>query len=137
MRFIMLDTADARGSVSVFQDQDEICAETHTGDLDYSSWLLPAVHRALSTSSLSLSQLHGYAVCAGPGSFTGLRVGLTTVKAWAEAYRRPIASVSRLEALTLAQPEVQEQFVAAFLDARRDQVFAALYERSGDHFALR
>jgi len=137
MRFIMLDTADARGSVSVFQDQDEICAETHSCDLDYSSWLLPAVHRALSTSSLSLSQLHGYAVCAGPGSFTGLRVGLTTVKAWAEAYCRPIASVSRLEALTLAQPEVQEQFVAAFLDARRDQVFAALYERSGDHFALR
>jgi tRNA threonylcarbamoyladenosine biosynthesis protein TsaB len=137
MRFILLDTADARGSVAVFEDAEEICAETHAGDQDYSSWLLPAVQRALSTSSLSLWQLHGYAVCAGPGSFTGLRVGLTTVKAWAEAYRRPIASVSRLEALTLAQPAVQEQFLAAFMDARRDQVFAALYERCGDNFALR
>jgi tRNA threonylcarbamoyladenosine biosynthesis protein TsaB len=58
-----------------------------------------------------------------------LRVGLTTVKAWAEIYGKPIAALSRLEALTMLQPDAT--FVAAYIDARRDQVFAALYERSG------
>jgi tRNA threonylcarbamoyladenosine biosynthesis protein TsaB len=137
MRFILVDTADARGSVAVFENADEIWIEAHSSEEDYSSWLLPAAHRALAACSISLSQLDGYAVCAGPGSFTGLRVGLTTIKAWAEIYGQPIAAVSRLEALTLSQPFVTEPFIATFMDARRDQVFAGFYERMGDCFAIR
>jgi len=135
MRFIVVDSADTRGSVAVFNNAELLFVEAHSSDEDYSSWLLPAVKRAFSSCSLSLSQLDGYAVCAGPGSFTGLRVGLTTVKAWAEIHRKPIAAVSRLEALAGGQL-VQEQLVAAFLDARRKQVFAALYARSVDGLAL-
>ena len=92
MRFIVLDTADARGSVALFENNGLIRIEAHSNEEDYSSWLLPAVHRVLSPSGLSLSELDGYAVCAGPGSFTGLRVGLTTVKAWSEIYGKPIAA---------------------------------------------
>jgi tRNA threonylcarbamoyladenosine biosynthesis protein TsaB len=136
MRFIVVDTADSRGSVALFEDSQLLRVEAHTSEEDYSSWLLPAVNRLLATSSLSLSELDGYAVCAGPGSFTGLRVGLTTVKAWAEIYGNPIAAVSRLEALTVADPPIQEPFVAACFDARREQVFAALYTRSRDGFEL-
>ncbi len=136
MRFIVVDTADARGSVAVFNDAELLSMEAHSSDEDYSSWLLPAVKRAFSSCSLSLSQLDGYAVCAGPGSFTGLRVGLTTVKAWAEIYTKPIAAVSRLKALTVGGQPIQEQFVAAFMDARRNQVFAALYASSVDGWAL-
>jgi tRNA threonylcarbamoyladenosine biosynthesis protein TsaB len=110
--------------------------EAHVGDEDYSSWLLPAVNRALSSSSLSLSQLDGYTVCAGPGSFTGLRIGLTTVKAWAEIYDKPIAAASRLEALTTNERPIREPFVAAFIDARRNQAFTALYRLSGDGLVL-
>src|SRR6266436_9855308 len=134
MRFIVVDTADKRGSVSLFDKTELISVEAHSTDEDYSSWLLPAVHRLLANSSLSLAELDGYAVCAGPGSFTGLRVGLTTVKAWAEIYGKPIAAVSRLEALTVADSQPQELFIAAYIDARREQVFAALYARLGDSF---
>jgi tRNA threonylcarbamoyladenosine biosynthesis protein TsaB len=133
MRFIVLDTADARGSVALFRNSDLFRLEAHLSDEDYSSWLLPAVHRALKPSGLSLAQLDGYAVCAGPGSFTGLRVGLTTVKAWSEIYGRPIAALSRLAALAAnssAATEVAESFVAACIDARRGQLFAGLYEHS-------
>lgn len=137
MRFIVLDTADARGSVAVFQDEEELIAEAHAGEEDYSSWLLRAVKRVLSATSLSLSQFDGYAVCAGPGSFTGLRVGLTTVKAWAEIYGGPIAAVSRLEALSYSQRGAEEQFRAVCVDARRSQVFAGLYERREGDFVLR
>lgn len=69
-----------------------------------------------------------FAVASGPGSFTGLRVGLTTVKAWSEVYGKPIAAVSRLEALA-AQAEQSSSWVAAFFDAQRGQVFGALYRR--------
>ena len=139
MRFIVLDTADARGSVALFDEKQVGSVESHSTDEDYSSWLLPAVHRALIPSGLSLSELDGYAVCAGPGSFTGLRVGLTTVKAWSELYNKPIAPISRLEALTANSPtssETHETFVAACFDARRSQFFSALYQKSANGFKL-
>ena len=131
MRFIVVDTVDARGSVALFENSEILGIEEHFGEEDYSSWLLPAVKRVLLKSSLSLPELDGYAVCAGPGSFTGLRVGLTTVKAWAEIYEKPIVALSRLEALTTGEQFLNEPVVAAFFDARRDQVFAALYRKIG------
>jgi tRNA threonylcarbamoyladenosine biosynthesis protein TsaB len=136
MRFLVVDTADTRGSVALFRDTELSCFEAHSGDEDYSSWLLPAVRRILLASSLTLLELDAYAVCAGPGSFTGLRIGLTTVKAWAEIYPKPIAAVSRLEALATGTISESEGFVAAFTDARRDQVFAALYRRSPEGITL-
>ena len=134
MRFIVVDTADGRGSIAIFDEREVLAIEEHASEEDYSIWLLPAVHRVLAKSSLSLAELDGYAVCAGPGSFTGLRVGLTTVKAWAEIYDKPIASLSRLEAFAVSSPEPESAFVASYIDARRDQVFAALYARSGSGF---
>jgi tRNA threonylcarbamoyladenosine biosynthesis protein TsaB len=129
MRFIVLDTADTHGSVALFEASRLIALESHSSDEDYSSWLLSTVHRSLEKSALSLAHLDGYAVCAGPGSFTGLRVGLTTVKAWAEIYGKPIVGLSRLEALALSPTAPARPFVAVCIDARRDQVFAALYAR--------
>ncbi len=132
MRFIVVDTADKRGSVSLFDKTELISVEAHSTDEDYSSWLLPAVHRLLANSSLSLAELDGYAVCAGPGSFTGLRVGLTTVKAWAEIYGKPIAAVSRLQALAVNDSRTDQPLVASYIDARREQAFAALHAVVGD-----
>jgi tRNA threonylcarbamoyladenosine biosynthesis protein TsaB len=134
MNFLLLDTADARGCVAVFRDEESLLTLPHSAAEDFSSWLLPAVEQALAQSGLSLSNLDGYAVCSGPGSFTGLRVGLTTVKAWAEIYRKPIAPISRLEALAAAgitSLNPRPPFTAIFSDARRGQVFAALYDASG------
>ena len=136
MRFIVVDTADTRGSVALFQNSEIQAVEEHLGEQDYSSWLLPAVKKLLSKLSLSLAELDGYAVCAGPGSFTGLRVGLTTIKAWAEIYGMPIVALSRLEALITDEQDVGEPFVAAYFDARRDQVFAALYRKMGVAYEL-
>jgi len=131
MHFLLLDTADARGCVALFSDGALIESEAHTESVDYSSWLLPATRRVLHKNGLSLFDLDAYAVCSGPGSFTGLRVGLTTVKAWAELHPRPIAAVSRLEALAQAsrtgKSSEPDEVKASYIDARRDQVFAAAY----------
>jgi tRNA threonylcarbamoyladenosine biosynthesis protein TsaB len=125
---LALDTCDARGGVAFLRDGALLQSEAHTVAEDYSSWLLPAIARVLTSASLTLGEIDLYAAAAGPGSFTGVRVGLTTVKAWSEVYTRPIAAVSRLEALATASPG-SAPYVAAFFDARRDQVFAALYRR--------
>jgi tRNA threonylcarbamoyladenosine biosynthesis protein TsaB len=133
MNFLLLDTADSRGCVALFRDLDLLAVDPHQGDEDFSTWLLPAANRLLCQNRLSLADLDGYAVCSGPGSFTGLRVGLTTVKAWVEIYNKPIAAVSRLEALAAADTgsaRLGAAFTAAFLDARRGQVFAALYDHT-------
>jgi tRNA threonylcarbamoyladenosine biosynthesis protein TsaB len=125
---IALDTCDSRGSVAVLRDADALHTVVHESSEDYSSWLLPAVQAVLQAAGITLADLDAYAVAAGPGSFTGVRVGLATVKAWAEVYGRPIAAVSRLEALA-TQASQSAPYVAAFADGRRGQVFGAMYRR--------
>lgn len=100
----------------------------HQRAVDYSSWLLPAVADVLECAGVSMAEVEGYAVAAGPGSFTGVRVGLTTVKAWVEVYGRPVAAVSRLEAIA-EQAATSVRRMAAFVDAQRGQVFGAIYQR--------
>jgi len=131
MRLVLilaLDTCDTRGGIALLRDHSLLHRESHITAEDYSSWLLPAVTRVLAAAGVRLPDIELYAVAAGPGSFTGVRVGLTTVKAWSEVYGRPIASVSRLEAVA-AESIGSSPYVAAFIDARRNQIFAALYRR--------
>src|SRR5260370_18048452 len=97
MRFIVVDTADGRGSIAIIDEREVLAIEEHPSEEDYSISLLPAVHRVLAKSPLSLAELDGYAVCPGPGSFTRLRVGVTTDKPGAEIYRKPNARVSLRE----------------------------------------
>jgi tRNA threonylcarbamoyladenosine biosynthesis protein TsaB len=125
---LSLDTCDARGSVALLRDGQELEVLAHESAEDYSWWLPHAVEKMLKAAGQSIQTVEGYAVASGPGSFTGLRVGLTTVKAWSEAFGRPIAAVSRLEALA-TQAEEGAMVVAAFVDAHRAQVFGALYTR--------
>jgi len=127
---LALDTCDSRGSVAVLKDSSPVCAVTHDTPEDYSSWLLPAVHDALQSAGSNLAQVELYAAASGPGSFTGLRVGLTSVKAWSEIYGRPIAAVSRLDAL-ISQADSKALYIAAFTDAQRGQLFGALYRHNG------
>jgi tRNA threonylcarbamoyladenosine biosynthesis protein TsaB len=123
---LALDTCDARGSVAVLRGAQVLEVLAHESAEDYSSWLPHAVEKMLKAAGQSMQAVEGYAVASGPGSFTGLRVGLTTVKAWSEVFGRPIGAVSRLEALA-SQAEAGVTLVAAFVDAHRGQVFGALY----------
>jgi tRNA threonylcarbamoyladenosine biosynthesis protein TsaB len=114
----------------VLEDATVLLAVAHDSSEDYSSWLLPAVGRVLQGSGLKMANVDGYAVTAGPGSFTGVRVGLTTAKAWAEVYGKRISAVSRLEAIGM-QGVLESSYVAAFVDAHRGQVFGAIFRRKG------
>ena len=127
---LSIDTCDSRGSVALLREDSALALIRHETTDEYSSWLLPAVNEALKKAGLSMKEVSGYAVAAGPGSFTGVRVGLTTVKAWAEVYGKPVSAVSRLEGFA-AQANDSSDHVAAFVDAQRGQVFGAVYRKNG------
>lgn len=96
-----------------------------------SETLLPAIDALLRRARCEAAELEAFAVCAGPGSFTGLRVGIATVKGLAFGSAAPVAPVSTLAALALRAPRTRDPIVAV-LDARRDEVYAAGFARSGD-----
>jgi tRNA threonylcarbamoyl adenosine modification protein YeaZ len=127
---LALDTCDSRGSLAVLRDDEVLKAIAHEGTSDYSSWVLPAADQALRATGLVIRDVEVFAAATGPGSFTGVRIALTTVKAWSEACGRGIAGVSRLQAMA-GQASGVGAYVAAFADAHRDQVFGALFRREG------
>jgi tRNA threonylcarbamoyladenosine biosynthesis protein TsaB len=126
---LAIDTTERRGSVAVVRDRQCLAAARHDWNADYSAWLLPAVQEVLGVAGTKMELLDLLAVATGPGSFTGLRVGLTTVKAWAEVYGKPVAGVSRLEAIARSAASIGP-FIAATYDAQRGQLFGALYRQS-------
>jgi tRNA threonylcarbamoyladenosine biosynthesis protein TsaB len=127
---LAIDTCDARGSVAVLRDEAVLKVVAHDSDQEYSAWLLPAVREALGGSGLQMEDVDAYAAAAGPGSFTGVRVGLATVKALVEVYGKRIVAVSRLEALAV-EASGGPDWVGAFANAQRGQVFGAVYRRNG------
>lgn len=129
MILLAIDTCDFRGSVALLRNEEVLRVAAHDTEEEYSAWLLPATTGLLQACGLRMEQVDVYAVATGPGSFTGVRVGLTAVKAWSEVYLRQIAAVSRLEAIA-AQAETTAGMVAAFTDAQRGQIFGALYRRN-------
>jgi tRNA threonylcarbamoyladenosine biosynthesis protein TsaB len=98
----------------------------HDTQQDYSSWLLPAIERVLSLAGSGLYGVEAIAVATGPGSFTGLRVGLTTVKGLAEICGSCIVPVTRLEAIS-NQRSFDRDWIASLVDAGRDEFYGGLY----------
>lgn len=131
MIVLALDTCDAKGSVALLRDDVVLSSANHETDEEYSCWLLPAVHRVLLTSGCALTDVDAFGVASGPGSFTGVRIGLTTVKAWSEVYAKPGAGVSRLKAIAW-KGAAGRKCVAAFANARRGQLFGAVYRQQKD-----
>ncbi len=135
MIVLAIDTCELRGSIAILKDDAALHVVPHAVAEEYSSWLLPAVDSALESAEIALGEVDLFAAASGPGSFTGVRIGLTTVKAWSEVFGKPIVAVSRLEAVA-AQSQSTAHYVASFIDAQRDQIFGALYHRAEGGLAL-
>ncbi len=126
MLVLAIDTCHPRGSVCITQNSATFPVISHDPDEESSSWLLPAIQKALVAEGASFGDLSAIAVASGPGSFTGVRVGLTTVKALCEVYSIPAVPVSRLLAVAHLSSR-RAGWIASFVDARRGEVFGAAY----------
>lgn len=126
MLVLAVDTSGITGSLAIAKDADILGVVSTTSDEAYSSRIFRQLEFLLAELKVGLPEFDLFAVTAGPGSFTGLRVGLAAVKGWAEVYEKPIAAVGVLEAVAV-QALAKEGMVAAILDGRRGQIFGALY----------
>jgi tRNA threonylcarbamoyladenosine biosynthesis protein TsaB len=143
MLILAIDTSSRTGSAALLRDCEVLAEVSGYEETLYSNRLFRDIDLLKKRADFRLSQIDVFAVAAGPGSFTGLRVGLTAVKAWAEVHRKPIAAVSGLEAIAaeslMNKPSgtADGHFIAPFLDARRGQIFGAIYRRvSGTDMGL-
>ncbi|MGA8489733.1 MAG: tRNA (adenosine(37)-N6)-threonylcarbamoyltransferase complex dimerization subunit type 1 TsaB [Terriglobales bacterium] len=130
MLLLAVDTSGKQGSIALAScgpdDACEIIEVTALSGGTFSAQLVPQITASLAKHGFGKADIDGFAVVSGPGSFTGLRIGLAVVKALAEALAKPIAAVSLLQAVASAVP--MQGKLAAALDAGRNEVFLGEYE---------
>ncbi|MGH9688283.1 MAG: tRNA (adenosine(37)-N6)-threonylcarbamoyltransferase complex dimerization subunit type 1 TsaB [Candidatus Acidiferrales bacterium] len=128
MLTLSLDTSSASGSLAFLRDDAVIGTVGTSSSEIHSSRIFRHLEFLLNEFSLRIEDFDLFAVAAGPGSFTGLRVGLSAVKGWAEVFGRPIAAVSALEAVA-AQSRASGTRVTSVMDARRNELYWGFYRR--------
>ncbi|HKJ24565.1 MAG TPA: tRNA (adenosine(37)-N6)-threonylcarbamoyltransferase complex dimerization subunit type 1 TsaB [Myxococcota bacterium] len=128
MPILALESATAAPAVALVEGDAVLALVPVESGAPGSEGLLPAVAAALCEGEVSLADLSGFAVAIGPGSFTGLRVGLATLKGLAFGDPRPVAAVSTLAALVRLAGDPRPEPVVAALDARRGDVYAAVWD---------
>ena len=130
MILLGIDTATRIASVAVVRD-GELLAEA-TGDAQgRGTDLLVLIDRACADAKVTARELDAVAIGAGPGSFTSLRIGMATAKGIAFAAGTPLWAISSLAALAAQAPPIGDERVAAVLDARRGEVYAAAFDGNG------
>jgi tRNA threonylcarbamoyladenosine biosynthesis protein TsaB len=128
MRLLALDTTARAGSVALALDGDIVDARIGDPSRTHGERLPGDVLSLLAAHRLVPSDVDVYAVAAGPGSFTGLRVGIACIQGLALATGRRVVAVSALDALaSTARSAATDSLVAACIDAHRGEIFAALY----------
>lgn len=133
-RLLLVDTATPTGSVAVSQGEKLLGEIVLSGPANHTDHLLGNIDELLRGVGLALGDMDGFAVVLGPGSFTGLRVGVASIKGLALATGKPVVGVSSLAALAWRLPFTALP-VCPLLDARKGEVYAALYQWTGDEFS--
>jgi len=129
MLILAFDTTSENGGVGIFRETECLASVANEGPAKrYSVTLFEMVERALAQSHLEPSDVELYAVANGPGSFTGIRVGLAAARAWGKVYHRPVRSVSVLAAL-VNKASLSTDWVFPLLDARRGEFFLGCFRR--------
>lgn len=128
MKILAVDTAEQGCSIALVNDGIPVCERYGAGLKNHAVTFLPLVEKMLAEDAgQTLDDLDGFVVSRGPGSFTGLRIGLSMVKGLALATGKPVAGISSLDGIAWRMSHASLP-VCAMLDARRGEVYCALYQ---------
>ena len=130
MKILALESTAVAGSAALVEDEKVLGEFYCNTALTHSQTLMPMVEQLLACTRTALEDVDLFAVTAGPGSFTGVRIGVSSVKGMAMALEKPCCAVSTLEAMACGASMV-EGLVCALMDARCGQVYTALFRVSG------
>lgn len=127
MRILAFESSAGPASVALMEDGRIVAESWQNMRLTHSATLLPMAEDLLKNTGVTLAEIDMFAVAHGPGSFTGLRIGISTVKGLAAALEKPCVGVSTLEAMAAMQPD-GDGTLCCVMDARVGQVYNALFD---------
>lgn len=128
MKLLAIDTSTSSLSAALLDEDGMVGSFGLLSGRNHSLALLPLLDAMLTQAGLSLPEMDAFAVTIGPGSFTGLRIGAATVQAWGTALDKPLIAVSSSEAMARMLAASNGQTICTLFDARRNEVYAALFE---------
>jgi tRNA threonylcarbamoyladenosine biosynthesis protein TsaB len=131
VRILGIETSTVRGSVALVDGERIVAALEHHRENAHGESILPLVEQALAEAGWSRGQLDRIAVGIGPGSFTGLRVGIAVAQGISEGLEVPLVGVPSLQAMALAAPAEEMAPRCVLMDARKNELFAAVYDARG------
>ena len=126
MRILGIDSSSPDCSVAILDNQKILSQRSGHRRSSFSDQLLPLVDEVLSSAGMELDDVDGFAIATGPGSFTGLRVGMSLIKGFILATEKPFVGVDTLEALAALVP-LTDFAICPILDARKSEVYSALF----------
>jgi tRNA threonylcarbamoyladenosine biosynthesis protein TsaB len=127
---LLIDTSQETGTAALAGDGEVLFKEENNIAKEHATWLHPAIKRILEKANITVRDLEAVAVVAGPGSYTGLRVGMAAAKGFCYALKIPLITRNTLEMMaeSMKEPAANNAaLVCPMIDARRDEVFTALY----------
>ena len=127
-----IDTSTDSASVCLAKNEQVLVFKKNNRQRDHASWLHPAIHELMQEAATQLSDIDAIAVTIGPGSYTGLRVGLAAAKGICYALEKPLLTVNTLLVMANAVKYEHADLICPMIDARRMEVFTALYTKELD-----
>jgi tRNA threonylcarbamoyladenosine biosynthesis protein TsaB len=134
MKILSISTSSNIASVSISEDDACILELNINNNKTHSETLMPLINELFKTAGLKLSNIDAIACDIGPGSFTGIRIGVSSIKAMAESLDIPVIDVSSLEALSYNINDSDYKTICSLIDARNNQVYCGIFDK--DHNLL-
>ena len=135
MKILALDSSGLVASVALLENDNLVAEFTVNNKKTHSQTLLPMLDEVVNAAGIELDAVDAIAIAAGPGSFTGLRIGAATVKGLSLALDKPVVPVPTLEGLAY-NFWGSDRLICPIMDARRNQVYTGLYRFEDDRFCV-
>ncbi len=135
MRILGIDSSSLVASVSLLEDGIILGEYTINHKITHSQTLLPMIEQLLNMIDVDINTVDAVAIAAGPGSFTGLRIGGSTAKGLGQALSVPIIPVPTIDAMAY-NLYMSEAYICPIMDARRNQVYAGVFTFDNEHFKV-
>ncbi len=126
MKILAIDTSSKNAAVAILENQNTIIELNNDDEKTHSQKLMPMIDEAFKRSNMSLDDINLISCCLGPGSFTGVRIGIATAKAFSDSKNIPTFGVSSLEAL--AHNLNQDGLICGLINANNGNVYAGIFE---------
>lgn len=134
MKILSIDTSSNICSVAILQDKKIIYEKNIDNQLTHSQKLMPMIQECMDNASISIRDIDIFACSKGPGSFTGIRIGIATITAFVDVFKKPAFGITSLEGL--AYNVKNEGLICSLIDAKNDNVYCGLFKLDNNQYTL-